>query len=196
MRKTLELTLIFALASAVSCGARGEQTPDSANASVNAAPSAAPRFKVLTVGDVAPLYVTPTLSGDTVHIGQSGEPLTVMNVWATWCVSCREEMQDLQTLHKDYQPQGVRVLGVSVDESDVVRVRKFVEREKLTFPMAHDPDGRVQSLYQINGIPNTFIVASDGRILWKSIGNLHGVVDSLRRVLDGALAGSAGTSRP
>lgn len=196
MRKSLAMSLLFTVASTVACGARGEQTPDSANASANAAPSAAPRFKVLAVGDAAPLYVTPTLSGDTVHIGQSGEPLTVMNVWATWCVSCREEMQDLQTLHKDYQPKGVRVLGVSVDESDVVRVRKFVEREQLTFPMSHDQDGRVQSLYRINGIPNTFIIASDGRILWKSIGNLHGVVDSLRRVLDGALAGSAGTSQP
>lgn len=200
MRHIIAMTLLFTVAAAVACGARDDQTRGSANesatTSANAQSGATPRFKVMAVGDAAPLYVIPTLGGDTVHIGQSGEPLTVMNVWATWCVSCREEMQDLQTLHDDYKPKGVRVLGVSVDETDVTRVRKFVEREKLTFPMAHDQDGRVQTLYQINGIPNTFIIASDGRILWKSIGNLHGVVDSLRRVLDGALAGSAGTSQP
>ena len=93
-------------------------------------------------------------------------------------------MQDLQGLQDAYRARGVRVLGISVDEADGIRVRKFVEKEKLTFPIVHDQEGRVQGLYQVSGIPNTFIIDKDGRILWKSIGNLHGVVDSLRRVLD------------
>ena len=134
---------------------------------------------------MAPLFETATLAGDSVHLGKPNEPVTVLNVWATWCTSCREELQDLQTLSDDYKSRGVRVLGVSVDEADVARVRKFVEKEKVTFPMAHDQEGRVQQLYQVSGIPNTFIIDKDGRILWKSIGNLHGVVDSLRHVLDG-----------
>lgn len=144
------------------------------------------KFKVIAVGDQAPWYETVTLAGDSVHVGLANQPVTVMNVWATWCVSCREEMHDLQALQDAYTATGVRVLGVSVDEADVARVRKFVEKEKLTFAMVHDQEGRVQQLYQVSGIPNTFIIGKDGRILWKSIGNLHGVVDSLKRVLDAA----------
>lgn len=144
------------------------------------------KYKMLAVGDQAPLYETATLAGDSVHVGRANEPVTVMNVWATWCVSCREEMHDLQQLQDQYREKGVRVLGVSVDETDVARVAKFVEREKLTFAIVHDQEGHVQQLYQVSGIPNTFIIGKDGRILWKSIGNLHGVVDSLTRVLDGA----------
>ncbi|MEP6833701.1 MAG: TlpA disulfide reductase family protein [Gemmatimonas sp.] len=144
------------------------------------------KYKMIAVGDQAPLYETATLAGDSIHIGLANQPITVMNVWATWCVSCREEMHDLQVLQDAYKAKGVRVVGVSVDEADVARVRTFVEREKLTFDIVHDQEGRVQQLYQVSGIPNTFIIGKDGRILWKSIGNLHGVVDSLKRVLDGA----------
>lgn len=159
---------------------------DNAKAAGDSVASANPaNYKRLAVGDAAPLYLAQTLAGDSVRLGASNEPVTVMNVWATWCTSCREEMQDLQKLQDDYKSRGVRVVGVSVDEADGARVKKFIEREKLTFPIVHDQEGRVQGLYHVAGIPNTFIVNKDGKILWKSIGNLHGVVDSLRRVLDG-----------
>ena len=166
---------------AVACGSPSDHMRDMAAKGL----PVPEKYKMLGVGDMAPLYETATLAGDSVHLGKANEPVTVMNVWATWCVSCREELHDLQLLSDDYKARGVRVLGVSVDEADVARVRKFIEKEKVTFPMAHDQEGRVQQLYQVSGIPNTFIINKDGRILWKSIGNLHNVVDSLRVVLNG-----------
>lgn len=173
------LSFIAAIA-ATAC----QSADKSATASSKSAAAPA-KFTPMVVGDQAPLYETATLAGDSIHVGKTNQPVTVMNVWATWCVSCREEMHDLQLLQDEYKAKGVRVLGVSVDEADVQRVRKFVEREKLTFGIVHDQEGRVQQLYQVSGIPNTFIIGKDGRILWKSIGNLHGVVDSLKRVLNG-----------
>ena len=140
-------------------------------------------FRTLTIGDSAPAYNIATFAGDTVHIGRANEPITVMNIWATWCASCREELADLEALHKEFSTRGVRVLAVSVDETDAARVRKFIESEKLTFSVAHDIDGRVQQLYQVVGIPQTFVVGRFGRIVWKSAGTLHGVADSLRRLL-------------
>ena len=180
-RPLLLATALLTTISAVACNAK-----DHVKSMAEQGLPVSAKFKVIAVGDQAPLYETSTLAGDSVHVGQTNQPVTVMNVWATWCVSCREEMHDLQQLQDDYKTKGVRVLGVSVDESDVARVRKFVEREGLTFSMVHDQEGRVQQLYQVSGIPSTFIIGKDGRILWKSIGNLHGVVDSLKRVLDGA----------
>ena len=95
-------------------------------------------------------------------------------------------MSDLEALHRDFAPKGVRVLAVSVDATDPNRVREFVKQEKLTFSIAHDPDGNVQQLYQVVGIPGTYVVDGNGRLLWKSIGNMHGVVNSLRAVLQKA----------
>lgn len=143
-------------------------------------------FKPLTVGDSAPAFSTVTLDGDSVHVGGANQPITVVNIWATWCTSCREEMADLEALHREFGAHGVRVLAISVDANDVSRVREFVRRERLGFRVAHDPDGIVQGLYQVVGIPETFIVGANGRLLWKSVGNVHPAIDSLRAVLQAA----------
>jgi peroxiredoxin len=157
---------------------------DAARAGNSATPTQA--FKPLAVGDSAPAYSTVTLAGDSVQVGRANEPVTVLNIWATWCTSCREEMSDLEQLHREFSPKGVRVLAVSVDATDTERVRQFVAQEKLTFSVAHDPDGLVQQRYQVVGIPETYVVGRNGRLLWKSVGNVHGVVDSLRKVLQGS----------
>jgi peroxiredoxin len=165
------------------------RTGDAAAATKVAASAAEPDgFKPLTVGDSAPFFRTVTLAGDSVHIGGTTNPVTVLNVWATWCASCREEMADLEGLQQEFAGKGVRVLAVSVDVTDVARVRQFVSREKLTFNVAHDPDGIVQQLYRVVGIPETYVIGKDGRVAWKSVGNVHGVVDSLRTVLRASLA--------
>ena len=164
------------------CGGGAKDRSSSGNAA-NAA------FRPLAVGDAAPAYETVTLAGDTVALGGAGK-VTVLNVWATWCESCREEMADLEALQEKFAPSGVRVLGVSVDGGDGGRVARFVEEEKLTFEVAHDPEQRVQQLYQVVGVPATFVIGKDGKLLWKHVGNLHPVVDSVRTLL--AAAAGAG----
>jgi peroxiredoxin len=136
-------------------------------------------FKPLSVGDVAPLYAVQSLKGDTLRIGGSNA-VTVVNVWATWCTSCREEMADLNALHRELSSHDVRVIGVSVDGGDGARVRQFAETEKLAFTVAHDPEQRIQQLYQVAGVPETFVIGADGKLLWRRVGNLHPVVDSVR----------------
>jgi cytochrome c biogenesis protein CcmG/thiol:disulfide interchange protein DsbE len=66
-------------------------------------------------------------------------------------------------------------------------VRRFAEQEGLTFTIGHDPERRVQQTYQVVGVPETFIVGRDGRLLWRHIGNVHQVMDSLRASLKSAL---------
>lgn len=154
-------------------------------AEVKEAPRGA-AFRPLAVGEAAPPYAVATLAGDTVHIG-GRSPITVLNVWATWCTSCREEMADLGALHRELAPRGVRVIGVSVDASGGARVRRFAEEEKLEFTIAHDREQRVQALYRVVGVPETLVIDGSGRLLWRWVGNLHPVVDSVRAVISAAL---------
>jgi peroxiredoxin len=152
--------------------------------------SDAPRgaaFRPIQVGDRAPAYAARTLSGDTVRVG-AGAPV-LLNVWATWCTSCREEMADLAALSREYAPNGVTVLAVSVDAGDGVRVRRFAESEKLPFVVAHDPGGEVQKAFQAVGVPETYLISGDGRMLWVQRGGLHGAPANVRTTLD-SLVGS------
>jgi len=182
------LTLLSLLAAAA-CGRRAE-----APAADSAAAPAAQAFRPLAPGDSVPPYAAPTLAGDTVRVAAGG-PLTLVNVWATWCTSCREEMADLEAVHRDYAARGVRVVAVSVDDGDPARVRRFVERAKLTMPIALDPAGGIQQTYSVVGVPETFLVGRDGRLVWRQAGGLHGAPAAARTAIDRALAGDPGTAR-
>jgi thiol-disulfide isomerase/thioredoxin len=144
-------------------------------------------FRPLKVGDPAPAYAVRTLAGDSVRVG-AGSPV-LLNVWATWCTSCREEMADLAALERAYAPRGVRVLAVSVDAGDGTRVRRFVAAEKLPFAVAHDPAGEVQRSFQAVGVPETYLISGDGKLLWVQRGGLHGAPEAVRATLDSALDG-------
>lgn len=146
-------------------------------------------FRSLAVGDAVPPYAIRTLAGESVRFG-GAQPLTVLNVWATWCTSCREEMGDLNALQREFHGRGLRVVGVSVDAANEIRVRRFAEDEGLTFGVAHDFEQRIQQLYHVVGVPETFIIGKDGRLLWRTAGNLHPFIDSVRVVLARELARS------
>jgi peroxiredoxin len=150
------------------------------------ADDSADAFRPLVVGEPMPFYTAATLNGEPVNVGAVGE-LIVLNVWATWCTSCREEMADLNALQREFGPMGVRVVGVSVDGGSGMKVSRFAEREKLEFAVAHDPEQRVQQTYQVLGVPETFVIGKDGRLRWRHVGNLHPVLDSLRAAIAAAV---------
>ncbi|MFL5606841.1 MAG: TlpA family protein disulfide reductase [Gemmatimonadaceae bacterium] len=139
-------------------------------------------FRPLGVGDQAPAYAVRTMAGDSVRVG-AGRPV-LLNVWATWCTSCREEMQDLAAIDRAYAPHGLTVLAVSVDKGDGTRVKRFADAEKLPFRIAHDPTGEIQRTFQAVGVPETYLISGDGRLLWVQRGGLHGGLDSVRATLD------------
>jgi peroxiredoxin len=152
-------------------GARDERT------AASAAPPPA-------VGQPMPEYRAVTLTGDSVRIGGPGRgPLTFVNVWATWCTSCREEMADLEVLHRELAGRGLHVVAVSVDAGPTARMRRFVEREQLTLPMVHDPEARIQRTYGVVGIPSSYLVGPDGRLLWQQVGGIHGATRQVREVV-------------
>jgi thiol-disulfide isomerase/thioredoxin len=150
-----------------------------------------------TVGTVSPAavevgralseYRATTLSGTSVQLGGRGGPLTLVNVWATWCTSCREEMQDLAAIDHEYAPRGLRVVAVSVDAGSEKLVRRFVQRESLPFPVVHDQAGAIQKQYHVVGVPTSFLVDADGRLLWQQVGGIHGNLPKVRAELAKAL---------
>jgi peroxiredoxin len=147
-------------------------------------------FRTLQVGDRAPAYTALVVhgagAGDSVRVGDGA--LTLVNVWATWCTACREEMADLQALHDAYAARGLRVLGVSVDKTPTERVTGFATREGLTFPIAHDRENAIGDRFGVVGVPESWLIDAGGTVRWRLAGNLHGQVEEARRAIDALLA--------
>lgn len=93
--------------------------------------------------------------------------VVLLNFWATWCPPCRKEMPDLEALYRQFQPQGFVILGVS--DEDAPLVQKFISQQGITYPVLLDPGRKVNSLFEIEGIPKTFVYDRQGKIVVQSI---------------------------
>jgi len=98
--------------------------------------------------------------------GLSGK-VVVLNFWATWCPPCRKEMPDLETLYQQFKDQGLVILAIS--DEDAGKVKPFVAQQKVTYPILLDPGRKVNELFQIEGIPKTFVYDRSGKLVAQSI---------------------------
>lgn len=117
----------------------------------------------------APELVLPDLGGKTVSLAAyRGKPVLV-NFWATWCDSCRQEMPALEALSRR---SGGRftVIGVSLDE-DAAAVPPFARKYQLSFPLMI-ADRKVAAAYAVRGLPTAYLIDADGRIARRWVGAL------------------------
>lgn len=109
-------------------------------------------------------------TGDTVHLADFRGHVVLLNVWATWCKPCEQEMPSMQRLHEALFDQGLRIVAVSIDRSSSEKVLAWVEQRGLTFAVLHDPGGRIERIYQTTGVPESFIIDDHGVIVKREIG--------------------------
>jgi peroxiredoxin len=93
--------------------------------------------------------------------------VVLLNFWATWCPPCRKEMPDMQKLYEKFKDKGLIVLGVSDEER--ATVEKYIAEHKYPFPILLDPGRKVNTSFNIEGIPQTFIFDRSGKLAAESI---------------------------
>ncbi len=121
------------------------------------------------VGATAPDFTLTTLDGGTLTLDQfRGKPV-FLNFWTTWCPACREEMPYIQELLADQESYGFVVLTVDLAESPAT-VRGFMEKESYTFPVGLDTSGQVGNMYNVTGLPTTYLIDSQGVIRRVKVG--------------------------
>jgi thiol-disulfide isomerase/thioredoxin len=149
-------------------------------------------FAQVSVGSEAPAFAGMTV--DSVPARRSladyDGQVTLVNIWATWCIPCEKEMPMLQRLHADYRDRGLRVVAVSVDSPGMEdEIRRFVLEYGLTFDVIHDADARIKLDYMTTGVPESFLIGKDGVIRYKQIAAIDAQDDvELRRLIDQLLA--------
>jgi cytochrome c-type biogenesis protein len=119
------------------------------------------------VGNPAVEYPAATLAGDTVTLASLRGQVVLLNLWATWCVPCRTETPYLEQLSVEYLDRGLQVVGISLDTGDAAdQVEMFVEEFGVTYTILHDPQMRGMDLYQVPGLPATFLIDREGILRW------------------------------
>ncbi len=150
------------------------------------------------IGRPAPQIVLPPVAG----LVRDGQPVpglspadfngavTVVNVWASWCVPCHDEAPLLMRLAEDKR---IRVVGINQkDQPD--NARRFLGRYGNPYAaVGADPNGRASIEWGVYGVPENFVVGRDGKIAYKLVGPV--TVDNLERLvkpeIEKALAGGS-----
>ena len=112
-------------------------------------------------------FTLAELNGKSWTLKELRGKVVLVNFWATWCPPCRKEMPDLETLYREFKDQNFVILAIS--DEDAGKVKPFVAKEKVTYPILLDPGRKVHELFEVVGIPKTFIYDRDGKLVAQSI---------------------------
>ena len=156
-----------------------------------------PESGPVQVGSRIPDYKLVDLAtGDSVSLREHYKGrVTLVNIWATWCGPCREEMPSMQEAFAKLKPRGFAIAAVSVDEGSVNDVKRFARQYGLTFDILHDRATRIQQVYQTTGVPESFLVDRKGVIVKRLIGAHNWAspanIAQIERLLDDDASGAA-----
>lgn len=116
-------------------------------------------------GFLAPDFTLNTPGGETIQLADLRGQAVLVNLWATWCPPCREEMQSIETIYQAYRDEGFTVLAVNMTYQDnPERVLPFVQDQDLNFPILLDETGEMAHAYQMRSLPSSYFIRRDGTI--------------------------------
>ena len=122
-------------------------------------------------GPQAPDFTLNDINGKSYNLSaETKGKVVILDFWATWCPPCRMEIPHFQELHEEYAGKGLVVLGVSLDQGGLSAVRPFVEQNGVTYPVLIGDRNVANAYGGIRGIPTTFILDRNGRIVEKYVG--------------------------
>jgi cytochrome c biogenesis protein CcmG, thiol:disulfide interchange protein DsbE len=149
--------------------------------------------KINTVGSLirlgdrqAPNFTITSFSGQSLSLAQFRGKTVIVNFWASWCPPCRDEAPVLAQLAQTADPNQLVVLGIDVWDNDA-DAQSFLQQHGLTYPNGPDKNGAIAIDYGVSGVPETFFISPEGKLLGKYPGPLQSVqqVHDLAKQLGG-----------
>jgi peroxiredoxin len=143
----------------------------------------------VATGDRAADFSLESLNGRKVSLSNLRGKVVFLNIWATWCPPCREEMPSMETLYDEFKNnKDFVMLAVSQDTESAGKVATFVRKNGYHFTILLDPDNKVGEAYDVSGVPETFIIDRKGRIVAHHMGAFDwsrpDVKEALQELLD------------
>ncbi len=112
-------------------------------------------------------FTLTDLDGKTWSLQGLHGKVVLVNFCATWCPPCRKEMPDLERLYQEFKDRGLSILAIS--DEDVSKVRTFISEHHNTYPILPDPGSKVHELFQVEGIPKSFVYDRNGKLVAEAI---------------------------
>jgi cytochrome c-type biogenesis protein len=140
----------------------------------------------------APDYKAIELDGTPVSISDYQGKVILVNLWATWCEPCREEMPSLGELHSMFPRSDFEIIGVSIDDPgfEEIIVQTMAE-DNLTYPVWLDPENRFQFMFRTIGVPESFLIDADGQIIHQWKGAFDPISDDTINLVDATIQGTS-----
>ena len=140
---------------------------------------------------LAPNYESITLNGDSVSISDYRGKVILVNLWATWCEPCREEMPALGELHSMFPRSDFEIIGVSIDDLGFEQaiIQTMVD-DNLTYPVWLDPENRFQFMFRTIGVPESFLIDANGQIIYQWKGAFNPVSQDTINLVKSAIQGT------
>lgn len=111
----------------------------------------------------------PKSNGTRVSLADlKGKPV-ILNFWASWCVSCRQEASELERFWQHHREKGIIVLGIAIQDT-AESAREFAKLHGKSYPIALDNTGKTSINYGVSGVPETFVINAQGVIVHKEAG--------------------------
>ncbi len=140
------------------------------------------------VGALAPDFTATNLAtGQVVSLHTAyRDKVTLVNIWATYCVPCKQEIPAMDSLYRALGTRGFRIAAVSIDRAPADVVQRFARDLRISFDVLYDPSGLIEQRYQTTGVPESFLVDKSGHIVriaqmaapWNSPEN-HRIIEQL-----------------
>lgn len=138
-------------------------------------PVLAPAFELQGVNEVVSLE---DYRGSVVYV----------DFWASWCTPCRKSFPWMNELQERHAGQGLKVVGINLD-SNPADAKEFLEATRPNFVIAYDPEGQTATDYRVRGMPSSYIIGRDGKLVWQHIGFRKKDTGKLEKQLIAALEG-------
>ena len=126
-------------------------------------------FKALTLQGQEYL---PESSGEYVSLSSlKGSPV-ILNFWASWCFACRQEAKDFELFWQSAKEAGIIVLGIAIQDEKNAALT-FAKNYGKTYPLGLDEEGKIAIDYGVTGVPETFVIDENGKIIEKFTGPVN-----------------------
>jgi peroxiredoxin len=109
-------------------------------------------------------FKVTALDGGRLSLADLKGKVVFLNLWATWCGPCKEEMPAMERLWQRYRGQGLVVIALSMDSGGAKIVKPYIEQAKYTYPVGLDPKMEIAQLYGAHSVPSTFIIDRNGAL--------------------------------
>ncbi len=136
-------------------------------------------------GSKSPDFDLPGTQGP-VKLSKSAGSVVYVDFWASWCGPCRQSFSWMNEVQEKYHSQGLKIIGVNLDAKNE-DAKKFLAQTPAKFTIAFDSKGDVPKVFGVKGMPTSFLIGRDGKVIFQHLGFKEADRESLEKEIKSAL---------